>query len=333
MKSLETEVTRQLAIDIPIICGAMYPCSNPELVAAVSAAGGLGVIQPLSMEFVHGLSLAEGVRQIQSHTERPVGLNVIVERSSKKYLARMESYVDEALDLGIRFFVTSLGNPDWVVERARACGGVVYHDVTERRWAEKAVDNGVDGLIAVNGRAGGHAGSHSAAELFDQLAGFQLPLVCAGGVGSEADFVAALRLGYGAVQMGTRFIATDECTASGDYKNAIVAAREEDIVLTERLTGVPVAVINTPYIQQVGTRAGPLARWMLRGRKRKHWMRMLYSLQSLWKLKRSSYRTFSYRDYLQAGKSAAGVHEIEPVDRIMQRFAAAARAGRGGSDG
>lgn len=78
MSSLSTIVTQQLGIEIPIICGPMYPCSNPELVAAASAAGGLGVIQPLSLEFVHGYSFAEGIERIGALTSHPVGLNIIV---------------------------------------------------------------------------------------------------------------------------------------------------------------------------------------------------------------------------------------------------------------
>ena len=322
-----SRVTQQLGIEAPIICGAMYPCSNPELVAAASEAGGLGVIQPLALEFVHGFEFKDGLRRIRELTAKPLGLNVIVERSSKKYEERMQRYVEASLEWGIGFFVTSLGNPRWVVEKAHAAGGLVYHDVTERRWALKAMDNGVDGLIAVNNRAGGHAGSKSARALFDELADLGLPLVSAGGIGDERAFVQALEIGFDAVQMGTRFIATAECNASADYKAAIVRAKAEDIVLTERLTGVPVAVIRTPYIERSGTKAGPLARWMLKGRRTKHWMRLIYSLASFWKLKRASYRSFSYRDFLQAGKSAEGVKEIESVAAIVQRFVGAPRPG------
>lgn len=318
-----TTVTDSLGIEFPIICGAMYPCSNPELVAAASAAGAIGVIQPLSLVYVHGYDFHRGLEYIRSLTAKPVGMNVIVERSSRKYLERMQSFVDVALEQGVRFFVTSLGKPDWVVSKAHTVGGLVYHDVTERRWALKALDSGVDGLIAVNNRAGGHAGARSAEALFAELEDLRVPLVCAGGVGDEREFARVMHLGYDAVQMGTRFIASEECNASQDYKQAVVAAQADDIVLTERMTGVPVSVIRTPYIERAGTRAGPIARWMLKGRKTKHWMRMLYSLQSFWKLKRSSYRSFSYRDFLQAGKSVAGVTEVEPVARIVERFAAA----------
>jgi nitronate monooxygenase len=320
---LETPLTRQLGIEVPLICGAMYPCSNPELVAAVSEAGGIGVLQPLSLVYVHRHEFGAGLKLIRSLTSKPVGMNVIVERSSKVYQERMQRFVDEAIEGGIRFFVTSLGNPRWVVEKAHAAGGFVYHDVTERKWALKGLEAGVDGLIAVNSAAGGHAGPKSAEALIAELGDLGVPVVCAGGIGDEEDFVRVLRMGYAGVQMGTRFIATTECTAHPDYKRAILQANADDIVLTERITGVPVAVIRTPYIEKTGTKAGPLARWMLRGRKTKHWMRTIYALQAIWKLKKSA-TTFSYRDYLQAGRSVAGIEAVEPAGEIVRRFRAAA---------
>ncbi|MDY7094951.1 MAG: nitronate monooxygenase [Acidobacteriota bacterium] len=325
MSLLDTPLTRQLGIDVPLICGAMYPCSNPELVAAVSEAGGIGVIQPLSLVYVHSYEFQQGLDYIRSLTDKPVGMNVIVEKSSKVYQERMERYTDQALEAGVRFFVTSLGNPRWVVEKVHAAGGFVYHDVTNRKWAEKGLEAGADGLIAVNDRAGGHAGDQGTKELIEELEGYGVPVICAGGIGSEERFVEALDLGYAGVQMGTRFIATEECTAHESYKDAVVEADEDDIVLTERITGVPVSVIRTPYIESIGTKAGPIARWMLKGRRTKHWMRMIYAVRSLRNLKKSSLRSFSYKDYLQAGKSVAGVQRIEPAGDVVRRFAAAAR--------
>jgi nitronate monooxygenase len=321
---LDTALTRHAGIAVPLICGPMYPCSNPELVAAVSEAGGLGVVQPISLTFVHGHEYRAGLRRIRELTSRPVGFNALIESSSRAYHERMVRWVEVALEEGIRFFITSLGNPRWVAERVHAAGGVVYHDVTERKWALKGLDGGADGLVAVNARAGGHAGSRSAAALFDELAPLGVPLVCAGGIGTPAEFAAALRLGYAGAQLGTRFIATPECTAHPRYKQAIVEAREEDVVLTERLTGVPVAVLNTPYVQRLGLRAGPIARRMLRGRRTKHWMRTIYGLRSLWQLRRSLARGEATRDYWQAGRSVAGIHAIEPAADIVRQFAAAA---------
>lgn len=322
---LDTPFIRQVGIEVPLICGAMYPCSNPELVAAVSAVGAIGVVQPLSMVYVHRHDFRDGLRLIRGITDRPIGMNVLTERSSRIYLDRMRRYLDIALEEGVRFFVTSLGNPRWIVEACASVGGIVYHDVTERKWALKAVDAGAHGLIAVNDRAGGHAGPLSAERLLDEVGDLGLPMICAGGVGDARDFVSALRMGYAGVQMGTRFIAATECRAHDDYKEALVAAGEEDIVLTERITGVPVSVLRTPYIDAVGTRAGTIARLMLRGRRTKHLMRTIYAVRSAWSLGRSSLRPMSSREAYQAGKSVSGIHSIEPAGAIVRRFAAAAR--------
>jgi nitronate monooxygenase len=325
MSALETAFTRQVGVEIPLICGAMYPCSNPELVAAVSAAGGIGIFQPLSLVYVHGHEYRAGIRLMKRLAgDRPLGMNVLTERSSRTYHERMEKWVDIALEEGVRFFVSSLGNPRWIVDRARAAGGVVYHDVTERKWALKALDGGVQGLIGVNARAGGHAGPKTAQQLLDELGDLGVPLVCAGGIGTAPEFADALRMGYAAVQMGTRFIATTECVTHPDYKAAILRAEEDDIVLTERITGVPVAVIRTPYVERIGTRAGPIARWMLRGRKTKHWMRTIYGLRSLRQFKKGLFEGGSSAEYWQAGKSVAGIDAIESAGAIVRRFAAEA---------
>lgn len=320
---MDTAFTRQAGVEVPLICGPMYPCSNPELVAAVSEAGGLGMVQPISLTYVHGYEFRAGLRYIRTLTGKPIGLNALIEASNKAYLERMRRWIDGALEDGVRFFITSLGNPKWVCERVHSAGGVVYHDVTERKWAQKGVDGGVDGLIAVNARAGGHAGPSSPEALFEELASFGKPIVSAGGVGTPAEFARHLALGYAAVQLGTRFIATPECKASDAYKQAIVDADEDDIVLTERLTGVPVAVIRNAYVERLGTRAGRFARWMLRGRKTKHWMRTWYALNSVRRLKKSLMTDDTSSEYWQAGKSVAGIHEVEPAGEIVREFAAA----------
>ena len=327
MSNLHTPFTEHAGIEVPIICGAMYPCSNPELIAAVSEAGGIGVVQPISLSFVHGHDLRSGLRRIRALTDKPIGFNAIVEKSSKIYEDRMRQWVDVALDEGVRFFITALGNPRWVVDAVHARGGIVYHDVTERKWAMRALEGGVDGLICVNNRAGGHAGAQTPEQLATELSDLGVPLVCAGGIGGEQDFVHALSLGYAGVQMGTRFIASSECTAHTDYKNAILTARPEDIVLTDKISGVPVAVIRTPYIDRVGTRAGFVAKRLLRHPKAKHLMRMYYTLKSVWQLKQASMQGMSYKDYFQAGKSVEGIDAVEPAGEIVRRFAMAAQSG------
>jgi len=320
----------RLGITYPVICGAMYPCSNPELVAAVSAAGGIGVVQPVSLTYVHGHDFRAGLRHIRQLTDRPIGFNALIEQSSRSYHQRMVRWVDIALEEGIRFFVTSLGKPRWVVDCVHAAGGVVYHDVVDARWAAKAIESGVDGLIAVNSRAGGHAGPQTPEQLIESLAPLGRPVVAAGGVGTAHEFVHLMQLGYAAVQLGTRFIASIECRTSAAYKQAILDAGEDDIVLTERLTGVPVAVINNEWVRRTGTHAGPFARWMLRGRKTKHWMRTLYALRAGLKLKASLMHEGA-AEYWQAGKSVAGIHDIRPAGDIVREFGEAWLAVRGDS--
>lgn len=323
---LTTALTRHTGAALPLIGGAMYPCSNPELVAAVSAAGGIGVLQPLSLVYVFGWDFRDGVRHIRREAAAPIGMNVLTEKSSKTYLERMSRWLDIALEEGVRFFVSSLGNPRWIVDRVRPAGGVVYHDVTERKWALKAVEAGVDGLIAVNASAGGHAGDRDHEALLTEVSDLGLPVVCAGGIATADDFVRALDLGYAGVQIGTRLIATTECAAPEDYKRAVVEAGADDIVLTRRITGVPVAVIRTEKVEREGTEVGRLGRWLLDHPRFKHWARAFYSLRSLVQLKRGVRRGMSHRDYWQAGKSVAGIDRIEPVAAFVARWADALSA-------
>jgi nitronate monooxygenase len=325
LSSLKKQFTEQAGVEYPIICGAMYPCSNPELVAAASEAGGLGIVQPLSLVYVHGYDLREGLRYIRQLTKKPYGMNIIVEKSSGIYLKRMAQWVDIAIEEGCRFFITALGNSSWVVQKAKAAGGYVYHDVTERKWALKAIQYGVDGLICVNNRAGGHAGKLSPQQMWDELKDLGLPLICAGGIGAPEDFVQAMQIGYAGVQMGTRFIASTECVEKDAYKQAIVNSNESDIVLTERVTGIPLSVIRTPYVDQIGTKVNFMSRWLLQNRWTKPWMRLWYALSSGRKFKQITLHGGSSKDYLQAGKSVAGIHSIKPSREIIEEFMEAFR--------
>jgi nitronate monooxygenase len=322
--NLETSFTRHARVRWPIIGGAMYPCSNPELVGAVSRAGALGIVQPITLTYVHKLDFRAGLKKVQGLAGgNPVGVNLLIEKSSKAYLERNREWLKIALEEGVRFFITALGDPRWVVDIAKAQGAVVYHDVTERRWAEKALDGGVDGLICVNNRAGGHAGTLSPEQLVKDLKSLGVPLVCAGGIGSPKGFTDALALGYAGVQLGTRMIATTECDAHKDYKDAIVRAKAKDIVMTPKITGVPVSVIKTEYIEKMGLEAGPLMQLLLTHARTKHLTRMAFSLKSIWQLKRSLKHGSAYKDFWQAGKSVEDIGAVEPVQAIVERFVAA----------
>ena len=313
----ENEFTQLLGIEHPIICGAMYPCSNVELVAAASEAGGIGIVQPISLTYVFGYDYCEGLRKIRTLTQKPIGVNMLIEGSNSKYRSALERWMHISLEEGVRFFVTALGNPRWVVECAKQVGGIVFHDATNVTHAKKALDNGVDGFICVNNRAGGHAGELSPRELFDQIAPLGKPTICAGGVGGHEQFQEALQIGYQGVQMGTRFIASKEADVHDDYKDAILAAKATDIVLTDKISGVPVSVINTPYIQRMGLKAGWLAKKLLQGRKTKHWMRTYYAVMSAIRLKKANNIGSGYKEFFQAGKSVETVDSVLSVAEIF----------------
>lgn len=321
---ISTRLTKDAGIKYPIICGAMYPCSNPELVSAASQGGGIAIIQPVSLTMVHGYNkpnrkegLRNGIRHIRSLTDKPIGFNALIEKGSEKYIVQMSEWIDVALEEGIRFFVTSLGKPDWVCEKVHAKGGVVYHDVTNRKWAEKGKECGVDGLICVNDRAGGHLGELTMEEMFELLSDMNLPLICAGGVGSELELKKALAIGYDGVQMGTRFIATEECSTPQDYKDAIVQAKEKDITWTTKLTGVPISVINNNKFKQDNSL---IIRYLLKSRF-KHRIRVIITGISFWRMRAfSSGKRKSSNDLWSAGKSVESINSIESATVIMEKL-------------
>lgn len=319
-----SRLTEHAGVEYPIICGAMYPCSNPELVAAASEGGGIAIVQPLSLTEVHGFNkpdriegLRIAIRHIRTLTDKPIGFNALIEKGSEKYLQKMSEWIDVALEEGIRFFVTSLGKPDWVCEKVHAYGGAVYHDVTNRKWAEKGKECGVDGLICVNNRAGGHLGDMTMEEMYEELCDMGLSLVCAGGIGSEVELNRALEIGYDGVQMGTRFIATTECSTPRDYKDAIVEAGEGDITWTTKHTGVPVAVFKTRGFKQHNSW---LVRKLLSGRF-KHRVRATLSAYSVLRWKAfGKGKKKSSKDLWSAGKSVETVRSIESATTIMHRL-------------
>ncbi len=186
---LAAGLTKQLLKDtgasVPVFCGPMYPGSNPELIAAVSKAGGFGIVQPLALTHLYGHDFRRGLQLIKSLSGgRPFGVNFTI-LPNAKYAKMMDEYMDIAIEEDVKFFLTSLGKPDPIVERAHAAGIKVYHDVHNTKLAQRAVDAGVDGLNLLNSDMGGQTGSLRAAEFIEQVANLNLgvPLLCAGGIG------------------------------------------------------------------------------------------------------------------------------------------------------
>lgn len=248
MAQMKTALTQLLNIEYPIIAAPMFLVSNEELVAGASEAGGIGTFPALNYRPIDKLD--EALKNIRHKTQKPIGMNIIVNKSN----TRQEQDLRIALDNGVNLFITSLGNPKQVITEAHKNGAKVFCDVTNLDHAKKVQDLGADGVIAVGAGAGGHAGPISPLVLIPWLkAELSIPVVAAGGISHGSQIAACLALGAEGVSIGTRFIASKEAQVDPSYKEAVVKSTPEDIVLTTKISGTPAAVINTEYVQKLGT--------------------------------------------------------------------------------
>lgn len=247
MKKIETAFTKMMNIQYPIIGAPMFLVSNVDMVVAISEAGGLGTFPTLN--FRPPEKYVEALKQVRSRTKKPIGVNIIVNKSNTRAAVDLKA----SLDHGVELFITSLGSPKEVIAEAHKNGAKVICDVVNLEHAKKVQDLGADGVIAVGAGAGGHAGPISPIVLIDWLQKkLSIPVIAAGGIADGATMASMLTLGASAVSVGTRFIACKEATIEQSYKDAVVNSTPEDIVMTTRLSGTPAAVIRTDYIMKMG---------------------------------------------------------------------------------
>jgi nitronate monooxygenase len=233
MKKIETAFTNMLNVDFPIIGAPMFLVSFEDLTVAISEAGGLGAFPLPNYRTVEDLRAA--LENIRRRTQKPIGVNIHL---SGKFPWKEQLAV--CLDAGVKFFLTSLGDPRLIIKDVHANGGKVFSDVVSLEQALKASDRGVDGLIAVASDAGGHCGTIPSIILVPYLKSkVGLPIVAAGGISTGTQMVAAIAVGACAVVVGTRLIATHESMAIQAYKDAVVSAKPEDIVCTDKITDNP----------------------------------------------------------------------------------------------
>jgi nitronate monooxygenase len=235
----------QSRLSLPVIASPMFIVSNPRLVAAECKAGIVGSFPALNArpaelldEWLTQLK-AELATHDAAHPERPAApfaVNQICHRSNDRLMRDMETCVKHQVPI----IITSLQVSAELVAAAHSYGGVVFHDVTTIRHAEKAIEAGVDGLILVCAGAGGHAGTLSPFALLPEIRRiFQGPIALAGAIANGRAILAAQALGADFAYMGTRFIATQEANAVDAYKQMLVDTRAEDIVYSSLFTGVP----------------------------------------------------------------------------------------------
>lgn len=225
-------------LTLPAIAAPMFLTSGPDLVAETCRAGLVGTFPALNQRTTEGFSawLTEiGERLAQARATAPYGVNLIVHASNPRLRADLEQVVRHEVPL----VITSLGAVSEVVDAVHSYGGVVFHDVINRRHAEKAAAAGVDGLIAVCAGAGGHGGLHSPFALVEEIRSFFTgTVVLAGAISTGRHIAAARMLGADLAYLGTRFIATREAMVPEAYKQMLVASNAADIVYTPNISGV-----------------------------------------------------------------------------------------------
>ncbi|WP_373997569.1 NAD(P)H-dependent flavin oxidoreductase [Bdellovibrio bacteriovorus] len=314
LKKIKTPFTEMMKIDYPIIAAPMFLVSNTDIVVQASESGGIGTFPALNYRPIE--KYVEALKEIKSRTKKPIGVNIIVNKSN----ARQSEDLKHALDNGVELFITSLGSPKEVIKEAHKNGAKVLCDVTNLEHALKVQDMGADGVIAVSSGAGGHAGPISPLVLIPWLkTRLQIPIVAAGGISHGSMMSAVLALGASGVSVGTRFIASHEAQVDEAYKEAIIKSSPEDIVMTTRVSGTPAAVINTPYVQKIGTDL-PWAMKVLKDHKMtKKYMVPLIHLMGMKSLEEAASKP-TWKTVWTAGQSVGLVEEILSVKEIYEKL-------------
>jgi enoyl-[acyl-carrier protein] reductase II len=241
--ALRTRITELLGIEHPIIQGGMAWTATWELVAAVSAAGGLGVIGAGHMPTDN---LREQIRRAKAATDRPFGVNLML------LTPHIDDLVQMVLDEGVHAVTTGAGNPGKYMAALKAKGIKVLPIAPSTALAKRLESIGADAIIGEGMEAGGHIGELTTMVLTPQLAdAVSIPVIAAGGIADGRGIAAAFALGAEGVQIGTRFLCAEECTIHPDVKAQVIRARDRDTVVTGYSTGHPVRVLKNKLSRQL----------------------------------------------------------------------------------
>ena len=231
-----------LGIEYPIIQGGMAWVATAELAAAVSNGGGLGLIAaggaPADV-------VRAQIRKCRELTDKPFGVNVML----------MSPFAEEVMQVVIEekpaVVATGAGNPGKYMEALKEAGIKILPVIASVAMAQKVAKQGADAVIAEGTEAGGHIGEITTMCLTPQIVdAVDIPVVCAGGIADVRGAVAAFALGADGVQVGTRFICSDECIAHENYKQAVLKAKDRDAVVTGRSTGAPVRALKNKLTKE-----------------------------------------------------------------------------------
>jgi nitronate monooxygenase len=317
---MKTKLTQTLSIDFPMIMAPMFLVSNREMIFEGMKSGIAAAFPTLNFRNGNELELMLdrlNTDKAQLTVNGTYGVNLIVQKTNPLY----EKHLKICVNKKVPFYITSLGNPQQVIEQAHSYGAKVFCDVTNLEHAKKCAEVGCDGFIAVGQGAGGHAGPNPLQILVPALIkNFpDIPVIAAGGIADGAGILSMLSLGAAGVSIGTRFIASTEAGVSDEYKNAIVNSDMSDIVLTEKISGTPCTIINTPFAKKIGYKQNWIERLLSNNSKTKKYFKMWVQLSGMKKLEQSV-KPGNYQTLWCAGQSVELINDILPCKVIVARM-------------
>ena len=305
-----------LGINRPLIMAPMFLVSNTKMVIEGMKSGIAGCIPALNYRTLDELRTSVIELRAAKVAGGSYGYNLIVNKSNIKYKDQLAVLCEEKVD----FIITSLGSPEETIKQAHKVGIKVFCDVTDLAFAKKVESLGADALIAVNNLAGGHRGNLGPEELIKELnLNTTLPVISAGGVSTKQELEKMLSYGAVGVSVGSPFIASFESGVSEEYKQACVDYGAKDIVLTEKISGTPCTVINTPYVKKVGTKQTWLEQTLNKNKTLKKWVKMIrYMIGSNAVTKAATEVT--YKTVWVAGPTIENTTEISAVSKIVDKL-------------
>lgn len=303
-----------LGINYPVIMAPMFLISNTKMIKAALDNGITGAFPALNYRTEKELRAA--ILEIKAHSSKPFGVNLIVNKSNPKYKAQLETLIE----LEVGYIITSLGNPKEVIEQAHKKNIKVFCDVIDLKYAQKVESLGADALIAVNSEAGGHAGKIKPKELINLLnENCNIPVIAAGGIARGIDLKNVMDWGAAGASIGTIFIACNEAEISQEYKQAIVDYGAKDVVLTTKMSGSALTVINTPYVQSIGTKA-TFWEWVLHNNKSlKKYVKMWIAFKGMKQVEKAA-KEATYKTVWCAGPAIEHVKSIKPIADIIKKL-------------
>ncbi|MFL5787600.1 MAG: NAD(P)H-dependent flavin oxidoreductase [Flavisolibacter sp.] len=295
-------ITQLFTIQYPIIQAGMVWASGWKLASAVSEAGGLGLIGAGSM---YPETLREHIRKCKVATSKPFGVNIPL------LYPEIDKHIQVVIDEGIKIVFTSAGNPRAWTQILKANGIKVVHVVSSSRFAKKAEEAGCDAVVAEGFEAGGHNGREETTTmvLIPAVANaVSIPVMAAGGIATGRQMLAAMILGAEGVQMGTRFVASEEASSHSSFKKMVIDAAEGDTVLSlKKLT--PVRLLKNNFFKQIAEAES-------RGASEEELMQLLGRSRA----KKGMYEGDLQEGELEIGQVSSLVNEIIPAGKIVEKI-------------